>query len=75
MTEQITIDHDFIYEPLIDTYMVDIVTESGFKLEFCEAETKEEAALKIRENIVRMIVLRFVVLKFRRSLKEIQELI
>ncbi|AIE32466.1 hypothetical protein BTK_06795 [Bacillus thuringiensis serovar kurstaki str. HD-1] len=27
MTEQITIDHDFIYEPLIDTYMVDIVTE------------------------------------------------
>ena len=65
MTEQITIDHDFIYEPLIDTYMVDIVTESGFKLEFCEAETKEEAALKIRENIVRMIVLRFVVLKFR----------
>ncbi len=50
MTEQITIDHDFIYEPLIDTYMVDIVTESGFKLEFCEAETKEEAALKIREK-------------------------
>ncbi|MCE0554713.1 hypothetical protein LQK80_29830 [Bacillus thuringiensis] len=65
MTEQITIDHDFIYEPLIDTYMVDIVTESGFKLEFCEAETKEEAGLKIRKNIVRIIVLRFVVLKFR----------
>ena len=65
MTEQITIDHDFIYEPLIDTYMVDIVTESGFKLEFCEAETEEEAALKFVKNIVRMIVLRFVVLKFR----------
>ena len=65
MTEQITIDHDFIYEPLIDTYMVDIVTESGFKLEFCEAETKEEAGLKSVENIVRIIVLRFVVLKFR----------
>ncbi|MDM5430276.1 hypothetical protein [Bacillus mycoides] len=50
MTEQITMEHDFIYEPLIDTYMVDIVTESGFKLEFCEAETKEEAAKAIREK-------------------------
>ena len=46
MTEQITIDRDFIYEPLIDTYMVDIVTESGFKLEFCEAETKRRCGVK-----------------------------
>ncbi|HDX9631433.1 TPA: hypothetical protein ROY30_005184 [Bacillus cereus] len=50
MTEQITIDHDFIYGPLIDTYMVDIVTNGRFQLEFCEAETKEEAASIIRER-------------------------
>ncbi|MFE7378515.1 hypothetical protein ACFU6E_28595 [Bacillus cereus] len=50
MTEQITMEHDFIYEPIIDTYLVDIVTEYGFKLEFCKAETKEEAAAEIREK-------------------------
>lgn len=50
MTEQITLDHDFIYEPIIDTYMVDIVTEYGFKVEFCKAETKEEAGMTIREK-------------------------
>lgn len=49
VTEQLTIDHDFVYESL-DTYMVDIVTEFGFKLEFCKAETKEDAAILIRER-------------------------
>ncbi|MEK4675605.1 hypothetical protein LW858_25150 [Bacillus cereus] len=75
MTEQITIDHDFIYEPLIDTYMVDIVTKSGFKLEFCEAATKEEAISKIqgkyrgKDNCkIRSITVS------NRSLQEIQEL-
>lgn len=75
MTEQITMDHDFIYEPLLDTYMVEIVTESGFKLECCEAETKEEAASKIRETYrgndrfqIRSIVVS------SRTLQEIQEL-
>ncbi|HFK1427510.1 MULTISPECIES: hypothetical protein [Bacillus cereus group] len=75
MTEQITIDHDFIYEPLIDTYMVDIVTESGFKLEFCEAETKEEAALKIREKYRKNYSFKIRSIEVsNRSLKEIQAL-
>ncbi|MBO1628325.1 hypothetical protein [Bacillus arachidis] len=48
MTEQITME-DVIYEQL-DTYMVDIVTNYGFKLEFFKAETKEDAELLIREK-------------------------
>ncbi|HDR7795343.1 TPA: hypothetical protein QCY19_004014 [Bacillus luti] len=49
MTEQLTMEDAVVYEQ-IDTYMVDIVTNNGFKLEFCEAETKEDAAHIIRER-------------------------
>ncbi|EJR67503.1 hypothetical protein IIO_00491 [Bacillus cereus VD115] len=75
MTEQITMEHDFIYEPLIDTYMVDIVTESGFKLEFCEAETKEEAAKIIREKYRKHYSFEIRSIEVsNRSLEEIQKL-
>lgn len=75
MTEQITIDHDFIYGPVIDTYMVDIVTNSGFKLEFCEAETKEEAASIIRERYRKHYDFRIRSIELsNRSLAEIEEL-
>ncbi|SDY37863.1 MULTISPECIES: hypothetical protein [unclassified Bacillus (in: firmicutes)] len=48
MTEQITME-DMIFEQL-DTYLVDIVTNYGFKLEFCKAENEKEARLLIREK-------------------------
>ncbi|MED1539115.1 hypothetical protein [Bacillus pseudomycoides] len=49
MTEQITTDHAFIYDPL-DTYLVDFVSEFGFKLDYCKAKTREEAGLLIRNR-------------------------
>ncbi|EEM92490.1 hypothetical protein bthur0013_61440 [Bacillus thuringiensis IBL 200] len=55
--------------------MVDIVTESGFKLEFCEAETKEEAALKIRGKYRKNYSFKIRSIEVsNRSLEEIQEL-
>ncbi|MDA2567484.1 hypothetical protein PDQ34_26625 [Bacillus cereus] len=49
MVEQLTIEDVMAYN-MIDTYMVDCVTSHGFRLEFCEAENKEEACLIVRER-------------------------
>lgn len=40
---------DMIFEQL-DTYLVDIVTNYGFKLEFCKTENEKEVRLLIREK-------------------------
>ncbi|PEB56223.1 hypothetical protein CON65_15805 [Bacillus pseudomycoides] len=74
MLEQLTMEDAVVYEQ-IDTYMVDIVTSNGFRLEFCEAETKEEAALTIRERFRKDYNFRIRGIEVsNRSLKEIEEL-
>ncbi|HHT7202885.1 MULTISPECIES: hypothetical protein [Bacteria] len=74
MVEQLTIEDAVVYEQ-IDTYMVDIVTNIGFKLEFCEAETREDAARIVRERYCKHYDFRIRSIEVsNRSLKEIEAL-
>ena len=55
--------------------MLEIVTNNGFKVEFCEAETKEEAASIIHERYRKHYDFRIRSIEVsNRSLKEIEAL-
>lgn len=47
--KQITMDDPCVYEQL-NTYIIQFVSEYGFKTDWCKAETEENAMLMIRDK-------------------------